>query len=102
MQYIHVYSSSFPYDFSENSLVLFIRVIFSLLPWVGNWLLALSAPRFSLSYDIITFSFSDIFLPAHIWVGVPDPLDLELQRVVSCLVAAENQTQILWKSNQCF
>ena len=32
---------------------------------------------------------------------VSDVLDLELQKVMSCLVCAGNQTQVLWKSNKC-
>ena len=30
---------------------------------------------------------------------VLDPLELELQKVVSCYVASGKQTQILWKSS---
>jgi hypothetical protein len=30
-----------------------------------------------------------------------EPLEPELQMVVSCFVDAENQTQVLWKSSQC-
>ena len=30
-----------------------------------------------------------------------DPLELELQMVVSHLVGGANQSQVLWKSSQC-
>lgn len=32
---------------------------------------------------------------------VSDPLELELDRVVSRCVGAANQTQVLWRNGQC-
>jgi hypothetical protein len=34
--------------------------------------------------------------------GVLDPLELELQMVVSCYMGSGNLIQVLWKSSQCF
>lgn len=39
---------------------------------------------------------------AHIsWKRVSGPLELELQAFVNCHVGVKNQTQILWKRNEC-
>jgi hypothetical protein len=33
-------------------------------------------------------------------MGASDPLEQELEMVVSCLVSAGNVTEVLWKSSQ--
>jgi hypothetical protein len=40
------------------------------------------------------------FVCMFICVSVLDPVELELQTVMSCHVGAENWTQDLWKINQ--
>lgn len=35
----------------------------------------------------------------HMHAVASDPLDLELQMIVSCQVGAGSQTQVLWKSS---
>lgn len=62
-------------------------------------------------YLILLYVF-ECFVWVYIWVlhvcivrrsqnRTPDPMELELQNVVSYCVCARNQTQVPWKNSQC-